>query len=359
MNCPQCKTPNEDDYVFCVNCGIPIPSDEYKTARMASPVPTQTEPLPPTVFVKEARYQHPTPPSIEPNFGVYDGPRRSKAPWIAGLAVIFLAAAGGLAFLILRQTTVEPEPPEVLPEYLGLFVRQPNGTAPVEVKRLEYASVLEARDAMRADIQPQKLDKRPEFLLYADAAEMPLSDLKLIRLDSITDDGRFRYADFQAAIIDEKPAIKRLMLRDALSNGRYAFAQLSGFFNEGRHRFWPFEVTGNSGSGIAFDLEASVALKPADVPVAPAPQEPTPVTLPAGATIAYCRNKDVWLRKTPEQDQKGKILLLKQGQKVYVIKYSENYSVWNGISSNWAFVQTEAGKQGWVFNVFLDHGEKN
>jgi len=327
---------------------------------MSAPINTQAEPMPPTVFVKEAQYRLPNPPPIEPDFGVYNSPRRSKAPWIASLVVIFLAAAGGLAFLIVRQTAVaEPEPAEVLPEYLGLFVRQPNGSAPIEVKRFEYANAIEARDAMQADTLPQKVDKKPEFLLYADAAEMPLSDLKLIRLDSITDDGRFRYADFQAAIIDEKPAMKRLMLKDALSNGRYAFAQLSGFFNEGRHRFWPFEITGNSGPGIAFEQEASVALKPPETPSAAPPTEPTPITIPAGATIAYCRNKDVWLRKTPEQDQKGKILLLKQGQKVYVIKYSENFSVWNGISSNWALIQTEAGKQGWVFNAFLDHGEKN
>jgi hypothetical protein len=78
---------------------------------------------------------------------------------------------------------------------------------------------------------------------------------------------------------------------------------------------------------------------------------------PVGATVAYVTRKDVWLRKSPAIQDKGKLSLLKPRQKVFVIRYSENSDTWEEITSNWALVQTESGKQGWVFNAFLDHGK--
>jgi hypothetical protein len=263
MICPQCRTQNDDDYVFCVNCGNSIGS-QYETIKY--PTDPAPEPLPPTVFVKEAGYRPQPPPFLsEPTFERYAPQGSSKLPLIAGLIVVVLAVVGGAAYLIARQVAVVAEQPEVLPQYLGMFLKGEKGQTPVEIKLFETANVSDGRNAMLTDPQLPKSAARPEFVLYADAAEIPVSDLKLIRLDSITDDGRSRYAEFQAALIDDRPAMKRIMLPQPLATGRYAFVLYSGFFNEGRHRFWPFEVTTGDANGAKFEQELALSIKPVEV----------------------------------------------------------------------------------------------
>jgi hypothetical protein len=358
MICPQCSTQNDDDYVFCVNCGATI-GDQYRTVKYQSG--ELQEPLPPTVYVKEAAYRpQPAPFVSEPTFERYATPAASyKVPLLVGLVVALAGIVGVAVFLIVQQwPAVVVDEKEVLPEYLGLFLKGQKGQQPVEIKRLEAANASEARNAMMADQQLLKVPSKPEFVLYADSGDIPLSGLKLVRLDSVTDDGRSKYADYQAAIIDDRPAMKRIMLPQSLASGRYAFVLYSGFFNEGTHRFWPFEVTAGDANGLKFEQEMSVAIKPPEMPNTPTfPEVEEPQTvIPAGATIAYCNATDVRMRGEPSTSSKilGK---LTKGQKVYVLKYHE-VAYLDGRGEVWARVQTEAGRQAWVFNSFLDHGQK-
>jgi len=358
MICPQCSTQNDDDYVFCVNCGATI-GDQYKTVKYQSG--ELQEPLPPTVYVKEAQYRpQPTPFISEPTLDRYTTPSSSKMPLIVGLIVVVLVFIGGVAFLISRQTTAVVEEVEVFPHYLGVFVKSQKGQPPIEIKKYETGNVSEGRNAMLAEQELPKLASKPEFVLYADSADIPLSSLKLVRLDSITDDGRSKYADYQAAIIDDRPAMKRIMMPQPLASGRYAFVLYSGFFNEGSHRFWPFEITNGDANGLKFEQEITLSVKPSATDVLDDllkdfPDEPD-TSIPAGATIAYCSGTDVRMRAEPSTESKilGKLI---KGQKVYVLKYHE-FTYLDGRNEVWARIQTEKGKQAWVFNSFLDHGQK-
>jgi len=363
MICPECRTENDEAYVFCVNCGAPIGRAQERTAQFTAE--TVQKPVPPTVFVREAPYDTQSPGRIRDPTIDRIPPRKRTGPLLIGAAlgllILFGAiVGGGYAIYVYTRSPqvaeVGKEGKEILPDHLGFFVRSAPGQTPVEVRRVDSANSIEARDAILADPEIQKLAAQPEFILYADPAETPLSDVKLVRIDAIADDGKVKRADYQAAIVDDKPAMKRIMLPQPLPSGKYAFALFSGYFNEGRHKFWPFEIPAGDEQGLKFEQELALDVKPTQAPAKPDVTKPESVPIPAGATIAYCKNRDVWLRRSPALEDKGKIALLRLRQKVYVMRYSENTSVWNGITSNWAFVQTEAGKQGWVFNALLDHG---
>lgn len=348
MICQQCKTPNDDEYVFCVNCGATIGRAANATGREPE---TLFVPQTPVVVHRPDLPSQPTVLHIAP-------PRRSKVPLVLGLAFVLLLLAGVGGFIAYRVQTNQPGTVSVLPDHLGLFWKKPDGSAVVEVKKQETANLLEARDAIAKDSSLPQINSQPELILYADAADIPISDLKFIRLDSISDDGKVKYLDFQAAIVDEKPAMKRIRFAQHLSDGKYAFALVSGFANEGRHRLWPVEVKAGAPNGAAFTQEMVLNLKPVASPTPSPTKTPEKTEPPVGATVAYVTRKDVWLRKQPAIQDKGKLSLLKPRQKVFVIRYSENSDTWEDITSNWALVQTESGKQGWVFNAFLDHGKQ-
>jgi hypothetical protein len=346
MICPQCKTPNDDEYVFCVNCGATIGIAANAVGKEPD---TLFVPQTPVVVHRPDLPSQPTILHIAP-------PRRSKLPLILGLTFVLFLIAGVGGFIAYRVLTSQPTAASVLPDHLGLFWKKPDGSAVVEVKKQETPNLLEARDTIAKDGSLPQINSQPELILYADAAEMPVSDLKFIRLDSISDDGKIKYLDFQAAIVDEKPTMKRIRFAQQLSDGKYAFALVSGFANEGRHRLWPVEVKAGAANGAAFTQELALSLKPAPSPTPTATQTPDKTEPPVGATVAYVARKDVWLRKSPAIQDTGKLLLLKPRQKVFVIRYSSNSDTWEEITSNWALVQTENGRQGWVFNAFLDHG---
>jgi hypothetical protein len=347
MICPQCKTANDDEYVFCVNCGATI-------GRAAAPVDdvpaTIAVPRPTVVVERPDQPSQPTVLHIAPQ-------RRSKLPLILGLGFVLLLVAGVGGFIAYRVLTNRPTTVSVLPDHLGLFWKKPDGSGVVEVKKQETANLIESRDVIAKDSSLPQINAQPELILYADAADIPISDLKFIRLDSISDDGKVKHLDFQAAIVDEKPAMKRIKFAQPLSDGKYAFALVSGFANEGRHRLWPVEVKAGATNGAAFTQELALNLKPVASPTPSPTKTPDKAEPPVGATVAYVTRKDVWLRKSPAIQDKGKLSLLKPRQKVFVIRYSENSDTWEEITSNWALVQTESGKQGWVFNAFLDHGK--
>jgi hypothetical protein len=83
----------------------------------------------------------------------------------------------------------------------------------------------------------------------------------------------------------------------------------------------------------------------------PKPQ-PKVVPPPDGATVVRCNGQNVNLRSGPRQDSQS-LGGLKLNQRLYLIKYSDNYETINGIDSNWAYVQTEDGRKGWVFGAYV------
>ncbi len=346
MICPQCKTPNDDEYVFCVNCGNTIGNS---VRSVNEPPETLIVPNAPVVVHRPDLPSQPTILHVE-------SPRRSKLPLILGVVGVLIAVAGIGGYLAYRSLTTQTTVAAVLPEHIGLFWKRPDGSAVVEIKKQETANLLESRDAIAKDAALPQVNDQPEIILYADAAEVPVSDLKFVRIDTISDEGKLKYLDFQAAIVDEKPVMKRIKFSQPLSAGKYAFALVSGFANEGKHRLWPLEVKAGSPNGATFTQEMALTLKPAVSPTPAATKAPEKSEPPVGATVAFLTRKDVWLRKDPGLQNKGKLLLLRPRQKLYVIRYSSNTDTWEGISSNWALVQTENGRQGWVFNAFLDHG---
>jgi uncharacterized protein YgiM (DUF1202 family) len=63
------------------------------------------------------------------------------------------------------------------------------------------------------------------------------------------------------------------------------------------------------------------------------------------------------LRSGPTQ-LSGKIGNVRMGQKLYVIEYSDRYETFitkdgRELNSNYAYVQTESGKRGWVYAAFI------
>jgi hypothetical protein len=96
----------------------------------------------------------------------------------------------------------------------------------------------------------------------------------------------------------------------------------------------------------------SVPLPSAPTPTPTPKPQPKAVPPPDGATVARCNGQNVTLRSGPRQDSQA-LGSLKQGQRLYLIKYSDNYDNINGIDSNWAYIQTEEGKKGWVFGHYV------
>lgn len=354
MICPQCKTANDDDYVFCINCGATIGN----TANALGPQSSANESIPETLVLPHSQVviERPDIPS-QPTVLHIETKRASKVPLIAGILLVFLVIGTVGAYFIYRALSQGVSVAEKLPEHIGLFVKRADGEVS-EVRRQDVANLSDARDTIVKDAAISQITSQPELILYADAADISVNDLKFIRVDSITDDGKAKYLDFQASIVDSKPAMKRIRFSQPISDGKYVFALVSGFANEGKHRLWPVEVKGGAANGAAFTQELSLALKPTPSPTPAATKTPENTEPPVGATVAYLTRKDVWLRKTPAIQDKGKLLLLKPRQKLFVIRYSENSDTWEDITSNWALVQTENGKQGWVFNAFLDHGKQ-
>lgn len=352
MICPQCKTANDDDYVFCINCGATI-GDK---ANSLAPQTSANDTVPETLVMPHSQVviERPDLPS-QPTILHIKTKSSSKLPIIVGALLVLLVIGAVGAYVVYRAVAGSGVVAEKLPEHIGLFVKRADGEF-AEVRRQDVANLLDARDAIVKDAALAQTGAQPEIILYADAADIPVSDLKFVRIQSITNDGKLNFLEFQAAIVDSKPAMKRIRFSGPLADGKYAFALVSGFADEGKHRLWPFEVKAGSQNGAAFTQELVLNLKPTPTPT-PAPSK-TPVSNepPTGATVAYLTRTDVWLRRTAALQDKGKLTLLKPRQKVYVIRYSSNSDTWEGITSNWAFVQTENGKQGWVFNAFLDHG---
>lgn len=377
MNCPHCRAENDNDNVFCVSCGktiapaknlaattLPSPTEYYSSGQINPPenspesVRTVLKPPSPNYSTRQDFNQSvpfQTPPVAERNSG--------KFLWL-GLALVFLLIGGAIGGYFLLKDRNNPTPTaELLPDHFGMFVKNPDKSNLTEIGKQDFSNAVQARDdLLKNDALPVAEDK-PNLFLYADTKEVPLGDLKLILIDSIKDDGSLKQLNFQAAPVDGKPEIKRLRVPEGLANGKYAFALFDGFLDEGKHKFWAFQVknaqksdNGELAKAFTLSMKPKTNALPANANTAtnsnPAPTPKPAPSAPAGAQVAYCKSNNIVMRNSPNLNAK-KINALKRGQKIYIIEYSDNYDYWNGMEGNWAYVQTENGSRGWVFSPLI------
>lgn len=387
MNCPSCGTVNEKDNSFCVGCGEPFAPVQAATAALPATM-MGADNLPPTQFIPSDRADAPdAPDSVQTNFRTTPPFDRSmqnfypsiadpgaqadrggsgKVIWFGALAVLLvLLIGGGIAAIYL--TNQKSASAEVLPDHLGMFVQNTEKTAVSEISKQDYASALTAKDDLLKNESLPTVGGKSNLLLYADGRDVPLNDLKLIQLDTIRDDGTLKQISYQAAPVEGKPEIKRLRVADGLANGKYAFALFEGFLDEGKHKFWAFQVkngekTDNGDLAKALTLTvkpktapaANANLNHANTTIKTAPTPKPEPSAPAGARVAYCASSNVVMRGSPSLTGR-KVNALRRGQKIYVINYSENSDYWNGMEGNWAYVQTESGSRGWVFTPLINY----
>lgn len=382
MICPKCRTTNDDNYVFCVNCGASVTQAGNVEAETIWRAPNSQNLMPPTV-----QPQNFTPPptanaesfqSIETSFlpaGQYGGSIHNFIPtppvehssgankkWfiLAGALLVLLLAAGAGAFYFLSKKSVTAE---VLPDHLGMFVQSVEKDKVDEIKKQDFVSGLEAKDKLLKDESLPVLESSPNLILYSETKDVPLSDLRLIRLDTIKPDGSLKQLDFQAAPVDGKPEMKRLRVPEGLAVGKYAFAILDGFLTEGKHKFWAFQVkNSDKANNDAALKDASVAVKskqttktetqPTNSNTA-APPSNTSTPPPSGAKYAYSTSDRLILRDAPSLSGNDSGVRLRKGERVDIIRYSDNYDSWRGRYGNWAYVETEGGYSGWVFTPLL------
>ena len=376
MNCSFCTAENADDNAFCVSCGKAIappknaaaddlPATEFFRGDLLKPTITAPESVQTMFRPKAATSQ--SEPIFNQSIPFENAPpikKRGALIWFAiGLVLLILIGGGGISsyYLVKNQDSVAPTV-ENLPDHLGMFVKNTDGKMS-ELARQDFNALAEAKKDLMQNDALTATDDAPDLFLYADSKEVPLGDLKLIPIDSMQNDGTAKQLGFQAAPVADKPDIKRLRVPGGLANGRYAFALFEGFADEGRHKFWSFEVKNSAQKAVGEASKPfSVALKPKSAEIASNSNAAANVVsaatvksappVPAGAQVAYCKSSNVVMRNSPRLNAK-KINALKRGQKIYIINYSENYDYWNGTEGNWAYVQTEEGSRGWVFSPLI------
>lgn len=360
MKCPYCGQQNDNDFIFCVNCGRSIASDSTYDTSVIPPTinhPKYDYPSVQTAFVPadKARRDDATLPS----FAEVDGSKKNRLPLYIGASLILLMLVGGgalAAYFLVNRSAV---PTEVLPDHLGMFVRNSQTKALTEIRKSDHANALTAKEEILKDASLQVVESQPDVILYAENSETPVGEIKLVPLETIAEDGKMKQIDYQVSLIEGSPAMKRLRLPESLAVGKYAFVHLSGYFDEGKHKFWPFEVrTAERASNDQIAKDTLFALKPKAV-ASPTPkiettEKPSIENAPVGSKVAYCNSTNVVVRSSPSLKAR-KVNALRKNQKVYVIRYSDNTDSWNGLQSNWAFIQTETGKQGWVFTPFISY----
>ncbi len=271
MNCPNCKEPNDNEGVFCVNCGtnitsnsatnIPPPTQQYQSLPNQN---FETLPSIETAYVQQPNFY----PAIS-NVGEQPVKKSSKKfVWIGLIVVLFLlvGSIGGAIYFIKQQAVTA----EVLPDHLGMFVQNSDKNAVAEISHQDYSSALKAKDdLMKSDALPVA-ENKPNLILYSDSKDISLNDLKLVQLDTIKEDGSLKQINFQASPVEGKPAMKRLRIPDGLANGKYAFALFEGFLDDGKHIFWAFQVK-NAEKSDNGDLAKAITILPKPTP------SPTPL----------------------------------------------------------------------------------
>jgi Bacterial SH3 domain len=392
MNCPKCNMLNDDTNVFCINCGETFLSSGNLPPTLLSSENVSETAKPTEVFQypvnqKNEQSSDPTVFAPYPNFNQSNAqynpstagfnpsiqyvppqpePKSRLGLWICLAVLVILLLGGGIVagILFLYQPTT-PISAETLPDHLGMFFQNNEKTSVEEIKKKDFTNALEGKDKLLKDESMPAVESKPNLILYSDGKDIPLNDLKLIQLDSIKADGAMKQIDFKATPVEGKPEMKRLWFTENLAKGKYAFAIIDGYFDDGKHKFWVFQVKNSDKTdNVNLAKETTVSIKgklnssnnsntttnTANTQVTPTPK-PAFVP-PVGSRTAYADTNNVVVRSAPSLDAK-KVNGLKRGQKVYVVGYSENYDYWNGLEGNWANVVTESGQRGWVFSPLI------
>lgn len=370
MKCPKCGTENNADYVFCVNCGASItPAAGTSQGFSNTQFPPDSGSVPTAVY--SPRESAPG-TQVFPQTPPAGAKKRKVWPWLLGVGIVgLIAIAGGIGvFLLVMQNSGGIGGSSALPDHFGIFVAESSGTKVNEIEKIESLNVIDAKEKLIADASKVKSNGAPDVILFAEGSDIPLSDLKFIDLESIDEKGNLRQIDFQAVPVEGKRAMKRIRFANGVANGKYAFAIFDGAINDGKHRLWPLQIensTKSDNSDIAKTLTLELSGgKAGDTDAntnsnsnSNSGQTPTPtpapkptVTAPVGSTVAFCNSSNVIVRGDPGLDAK-KLTMLKKGQRVFVIRYSDRTDMWNGVESNWAYIQTEGGTRGWVFTPFI------
>jgi len=400
MICPNCQAKNENRNVFCVACGtilkdtesmvgdtksptlsfqfppqppvenIPVDDEETPTVfgrdsvnippatRIAQPQ-SSAQPPPTQVFgaVNQSQNissnQPPksqvfTPPIIPP-ISAAAQPRSGSGKKIALLAAIGLIALSAIGvggyFLVSKLMTKT----EVFPQTAGMFVQSKDKDKIDEIKKQDFTNALDGKDKLLKDEGLTKVENNQNLVLYVDEKEFKVADLRLIQLDTIKPDGNLKQIDFQTEAVENKAEVKRVKLPENLANGKYALAVLEGFLDEGKHKFWAFQVVNSDKANNDSILKSStVSLKSKDKKK----NEKTPETPPTAETYVYPKSNGVVLRSDPSLTA-GKVDSLTPSDRLYVMKISDNTTVWRGITGYWANVKTDDGTTGWVFAPLL------
>jgi len=184
--------------------------------------------------------------------------KRTVLPWVlAGLVAVLLVVVFGGVFAVYQWT-----PSEVLPTHFGMFVQNDAKDRVDEIRRQDFANAIEGKAALLKDEALPTVVSHPSLILNADSS-ININDLRLVPLEAIKDDGSMQQIDLQAAPVEGKPEMKRLRVPDGLANGKYALAIFDSYINEGKQRFWPFQVRDSAKSDNGSALKAaSVPLKP-------------------------------------------------------------------------------------------------
>lgn len=358
MICTNCNTVNGGDDVFCVNCGNAI-SGVSPSALPTVPYPRIGQPTPgdsdqtAVVDVGQHRLYAPQFTPSSPYSGVHQTKKSNPLIWIAGGLVVVLGLVAGGVFILGSRLGGSTE---VLPDHLGMFVQSSDKTRNDEIPKQDFAKVIEAKNAFMKNDSLLALEPQPSLILYADGKDVPINDLRLIQLDTIKDDGNMQLLDFQVAPVDGKPEMKRMRVPAPIANGKYAFALLDTYSNEGKHRFWAFQVKNSTRSDNGSALVASsvpVKPTPSPPPSAPRPQPaPAPVIPPPpGSTAMRVSGNSVRLRSGPSTSS-AIVSGMSNGQVVHVFGYT-GYDCFNNRCGPWAQVQTTTGRSGYILSVLL------
>lgn len=366
MICQKCSTVNDDANAFCVNCGevfrstanlpptilsnsnssqtpnefLSQPSNQ-QDGFLSQPTvfgghqPQFHQSLPPNYNASQAQFNQP-PVNFQPSMASFNPsipfippqapPKSRLGLWVGIGAVCLLLLVGGIvgAILLMNKTTTAKE---ALPDHLGLFFQNADKTSIDEIKKQDFMNGFEGKDKILKDDSIPALESKPNLILYTDGKDIPLSDLKLILLDSIKTDGTMKQLDFKAAPIDGKPEMKRLWFDENLAEGKYAFAVLDGSFDEGKHKFWAFQIKESDKSdnnNLLKDLTVSLKNKSNNKTTeTPKPTPKPTVPQPVGSRTAYASTNNIVIRSAPSLDA-AKVGSLRRGQKIYVLGYSNN-----------------------------------
>jgi Bacterial SH3 domain len=325
MICQICRQQNDADDIFCRSCGNSLNQGTQPTVVLN--MPSQQTQVP---FQNSQMFSQPPPNSnnkvLYALIGVFFG--------------ILVGAVVYFGILLIKKDTP-------LPDHFGIFARKDDSLKELSKKELKDFTK-EKAGLLNQEPNPI-LNSKPEIVVFSDSG-IPVDKLKLVSLDSIKDDGTYQFTDFQVSPVEGKSDMKELRVSQILANGKYAFAVFDGFLNEGNHKFWSFQVTDSEGAENASLQSASLGLKPIPTPT-PVPVV-TVVAPPDNASPAFCNNRNVLMRSSPSLSA-NPIGKLQKGQTLYVINTSSNYDYWQGIYSNWAYVQLPNGKKGWMFNTFV------